>query len=129
MKFPWVSRETLEETKAAYQKALDAQATEIENLKWELEHEHSLTASVIEKYAALANPPVIHNLDVPRGTNGEKSAVSVITQAIRDESGGDQRLAAFLRKRSRDLKAEHPDWEDEQVAAELAKWETTEIPT
>lgn len=116
---PWVSRVTYDQMKADHQRALDSQATVIENLQWEIEHQRQLTETLVTRLL-----PVLPVKAAP--VERAPTEVSPITKAIRDEAAGDPRLAAFLRKRSRAIKAEHPDWEDSQIADELAKWETTE---
>jgi hypothetical protein len=55
----------------------------------------------------------------------EPRTPDVISKAIREEAGTDTRLAAFLRKRAKELKTEHKDWEPQQIADELSQWQST----
>lgn len=49
---------------------------------------------------------------------------SVVAKAIRDEAGGDSRLAAWLRKRASQLRADGK--QPEEIAEQLRSWQTTE---
>lgn len=50
---------------------------------------------------------------------------SVVAEAIKAQSEGDPRLARYLSKRAQELKAENK--RPEEIAAELANWQTTEV--
>lgn len=99
-----------------------------------LAHEASAQryADLLEKYHDLAmrqglwksdiGPPVEpmpSNLPEPRST-----IPSVVAQAIKDEAEGDPKLARWLWKRARELRAEN--MKPEEIAKELRHWLTTE---
>jgi hypothetical protein len=128
MNLPWVSRlafDVVVTNRAQLVTALAATDSVIAALRDDLTAERARNDALMEKYHALALP-VLPVMATP--VVREPAKPSVIAQAIRDESVGDPRLAAFLRNRSRELKLDHPDWADEQIATELTKWETTADP-
>lgn len=50
----------------------------------------------------------------------------IVQETIRQEAAGDRRMAEHLRKRARELRQEHPLWSPDQIAGELARWETAD---
>lgn len=111
MRLPWVSREQYEQQVAMTE---HYRAGNVTILGW--------YNDLLQKYHALANPPLpLASAPVPAPEKKD----SVIAKAIRGESNGDSRLSAHLWKRSRELRVEHPDWEDSQIGEELTKWDST----
>lgn len=115
MRFPWVSRA-----------AFDLSQHNNQQLHLLVkEHADERYGSLLIMYHELAlrvtNQPV-GSLDsilpVPR-------VRSVVAEAIKAQSEGDPRLARYLSKRAQELKAENR--RPEEIAAELANWQTTEV--
>lgn len=73
--------------------------------------------------ASLAKPP---ELMIEKPSLERKRRKSVVSEAIREQSGGDPRLMGYLRKRANDLKRDGKP--DADIAAELSRWSTTEVP-
>lgn len=124
MKLPWVSREAFE----ARGEGLIRQQV---NHAAQLASERVRYDALLDKYIALATKtPVVPERTLPDqsipATIASAREPSVITQTIREEAAGDPRLTGYLRRRARELKLEHPDWEPAQIAEQLGSWQTTE---
>lgn len=106
MKWPWVSRET-------YAAAVrEAETWRAEYRAMQSRYFDAVTPrQPTLTYTEPANEPV-------------KKRPSPIAAAIKQESGGDPRLAGYLRKRARELRAEGMVPAD--IAVELVRWQTTE---
>lgn len=115
MRLPWVSRDVHDRCMASYANDLNAAIGREQ-------HAERRFDELFERFLALATPPVAV---APVSQPAPEKKDSVIAKTIRAEAGGDPRLAAHFWKRCKEIKAEHPDWEDSQVADELAKWDST----
>lgn len=119
MRLPWVSRDVHDRCMASYGNDLNAAIGREQ-------HAERRYDALLEKYDALVdrllNPKVAL---APSPQPAPEKKDSVIAKTIRAEAGGDPRLAAHFWKRCKEIKTEHPDWEDSQVADELAKWDST----
>ncbi len=120
MKLPWVSREAFDALAASEQRWQEGWT--LSQIR-EGETKRAFDA-LLEKYHALARPPEVSHI-VPRGTV-EKSEPSIIAKTIREESGGDIRLAHYFRKRVTQLRRENPKMTDEEIAEQIATWESTD---
>lgn len=119
MNLPWVSREMLNLAERRRCDAIAEHEAEVAFVYRQLDAANERIAFLLDRVLPVpASPVTATSVREPREP-------SVIAQTIRDESAGDIRLAAHLRKRARELKAEKPDWKPEQIAEELRNWQTT----
>lgn len=125
MRLPWVSREVLDTERAAterliahFQRENDRLAGIADALRTELS---AVTLRVTTPPVA---PPAPDYTIAPRPADPDGD---LIRAAIRDESGGDPRLAAYLRSRASEL-ARSGDKTARQIADELRTWETVGDP-
>lgn len=100
----------------------------------ELTELHAAYDALIDKHVALAER-MAEKMMAPTITTVEPShalpeaprrELSVVDAVIRQEARYDRRLAAYFRSRAKVLREDHPHWTDQQVATELARWETAE---
>lgn len=114
MKLPFVSRlayDTLAEQVVAAERRYQMLLAAFTAVQTRTEHSPAVTVTPTGEILPVVPPPK------PR---------SVITDVIRQEAQGDRRLTDHLRKRARELRAENPLWSDDQIAGELARWETAD---
>ncbi len=130
MKWPFVTRSHLEAVERANATTMDYWKSRAIRLEAERDHyEKAFLRGMdresiwADKWMALAFPPVVVPPDIPR----QPSVPSVVAQTIKDESGGDPRLAAWFRKRASELRAEGKS--PEEIAAQLGTWQSTEEET
>lgn len=134
MKWAYVARETYDAVKresdalrAALMAASAHARAETERageLRWTVEEMGKRYDAMAERYHALAAPP---KPEMAEAAPLIDRVPSIVTQAIKDESGGDPRLAAHLRKRANELKAEKKT--PEEIVAQLSTWQSTEEET
>ena len=123
-RWPWVARELVESERAAtdrlvahFQKENERLAALVEALRGEL--------AAVTLRATTPAPVATVNYEAP--VREPDPDGDVIRAAIRDESAGDPRLAAYLRKRASELAA-RGDKTPRQIADELRTWETVGDP-
>lgn len=117
IRLPWVSRDIHDRCMASYQNDLNAAIGREQTAQRRYD-------DLLERFLALATPP-LPLANAPTAAPEKKD--SVIAKTIRAESGGDSRLSAHFWKRVKEIKVEHPDWEDSQIADELSKWDSTAV--
>ncbi len=134
MTWPWVSRAHLDAVERSHASTVEfwkerslVSEREVATYKSVNEQLFVELKAAQERYVAtverVAFPPVTVTPDIPR----QPSVPSVVAQTIKDESGGDPRLAAWFRKRASELRAEGKT--PEEIAAQLGTWQSTEEET
>lgn len=119
--WPWVSRQV------ALLRENERLAMENANLRADIAILARFDA-LLEKYVAAVSPKTItlttptESLELP-----VKREPSIVSQVIREQSGGDPRLAAHLRTYAGKLKREGAD--ENQIAYALGVWVSTEPDT
>lgn len=114
VRLPFVSRlayDTLREQVAESERRYQTLLAAFTAVQTRPEHSPPLTVTAEGKVEPLVTPPK------PR---------DIIQETIRQESGGDRRMMEHLRKRARELRQENPLWSADQIAGELARWETAD---
>ena len=118
MRWPWVSRELAEQIE---HRRADL-AEEVRGLREAYQillgrYEDALR-SVRPREVALT--PATLPAFVPERVRG------VIAETVSAQANGDPRLAAYLHRRARELRRLNPQAPDDQIARELARWDSTE---
>lgn len=122
MRWPWVARELLDSERSATERLLAHHQREnarlaalVDALRTEL---HDVTARAM-------TPPVVA---VPPTVAPLPAEPDPIRDAIREESNGDPRLAAYFWKRAGELRRADPQMPPRQVADTLRTWESVGDP-
>lgn len=113
MRWPWVSRLTFDLVFQHLERTNEALASE-------REHSRAL-ARTLHEMAEVAQPFMVPVPPFP-----PPKEPSIIASAIHEMAEGDPRLAAYLHRRKRELRAEFPKMKDEGIAQMLMQWETSE---
>lgn len=119
MNLPWQSREVANQ--------IERRRVETEERLRDLQTKYD--ALLASHLAYLSPTQTTANGAVPAERPLEPRPKSVIAAAIKQEAQGDGRLASYLHKRARELKAEHPGMSDDGIALMLGQWQTTEPPS
>lgn len=118
MRWPWQSREVANQ--------IERRRVDVEERLRDLQAKYD---ALLKSHLAYLTPTTTTaNGAVPSALPREPRPKSAIAAAIKQEAQGDGRLAAYLHKRARELKAEHPMMSDEGIALLLSTWESTEVP-
>jgi len=137
MRLPWVSRLAYDQMEAAWLHEIDNRANT------QTRHDRLLT--MYHELALRVTEPPKQTVDVKPASTAEDAARlediarsaamplvpvsdsrvrSVIAQTIKDEAAGNPKIAQWLHKRARELRAENKT--PEEIAAALRQWQTTE---
>ena len=123
MKLPFISREA----HAAICAAKDAQIATLQRVVDEYDRQAMERREYAEITAMQLRNAARSDVQVPVESPAREP--SMVGAAIREMAQGDTRLSAYLHKRKRELRAEHPGMGDEGIIELLSTWESSDTAT